>query len=70
MRRSGLELFSAADGVVEERAGLGDHDERVGAEVVGGEPDALVEERQVALDAVEVDALAQQLEVVRDRRAP
>ena len=63
-----LELLSAADGVVEERARLGDHDERLGREVLGGDAGALVEQRQVLLDAVEVDALLDELEVMGHER--
>ena len=62
------EFFSATNGVVEERAGLGHHGEDIGAEVLGGHRGALVEQRQEQLDAVEEDALLEQLELVCEER--
>ncbi len=62
------ELFSATNGIVEEGARLGDDGQDVGAEVLGGHSGALVEQRQEELDAVEEDALLEQLELVRQER--
>jgi hypothetical protein len=60
------DLVGTAGQVAEDGARLGDHHERVSRDVVGGRGELLVDAGQIGVHPVEVDALRDEIELVRE----